>query len=180
MPRSTRPWPHASRAWANWRSECVRAAIRRSAFFLYEPHRPAGSKMAAADASVLGCCDRDWPHRGGRCDPGGRAGPPRRDPADRHVRLLYPAGARADAPGRSLQPDDLERERLESRSDRHRLGRGGFAGAAEAMRLTRSFDMSVPMPRLGLCTARLEALTRKDAARSVSYTPLTLPTKGTV
>ena len=80
------------------------AVIRRRAFFLYEPHRPAGPQMAAAYARVLGLCDRGWPHRGGRCDPDGRAGPPRRDPADRHVRVLHPAGARADAPGRSLQP----------------------------------------------------------------------------
>ncbi|TMH78884.1 MAG: hypothetical protein E6H49_13205 [Betaproteobacteria bacterium] len=39
--------------------------------------------------------------------------------------------ARADALGRSLQPYELVRERLESRPDRRRLGRGGFACAAE-------------------------------------------------
>jgi hypothetical protein len=42
-----------------------------------------------------------------RCDPDGRAGPRRRDPADRHGRVLHPACAWADAPGRSLQPHDL-------------------------------------------------------------------------
>ena len=61
------------------------AVIRRSAFFLHEPHRPVGPQMAAAYARVLGLCDRGWPDRGGRCDPDGRAGPPCRDPANRHV-----------------------------------------------------------------------------------------------
>src|SRR4029077_8088860 len=88
---------------------------------------------AAAYTRVLGLCDRGWPHRGRRCDPDGRAGAPRRDPADRHVRVLHPAGARADAPGPSLQPLDLVRERRESRPDRCRLGRGGLTGAAEAL-----------------------------------------------
>ena len=38
------------------------------------------------------------------------------------------------APRRSRQPDELERERPESRPDRRRVGRGGFAGAPEALR----------------------------------------------
>ena len=80
----------------------LRVVIWRSAFFLYELNRSAGSKMAAAYARVLGLRDRGWPHRGGRCDSDGRAGPPRRDPADRNVRVLHTARARAVAPGRSL------------------------------------------------------------------------------
>ncbi len=64
-------------------------AVRRSAFFLYEPHGPAGPEVAAAHAGVLGLCDRGCPHRGGHCDPDRRAGTSRRDPADRHVRVLY-------------------------------------------------------------------------------------------
>src|ERR1700732_1614516 len=45
---------------------------------------------------VRGLCARGGPHRGGRAHPDGRAGPPRRDPVDRHVRVLHPAGACAD------------------------------------------------------------------------------------
>ena len=138
----------------------VCAVIRRSAFFLYEPDRPAGPQMAAAYARVLGLCDRDWPHRGGRGDPDGRAGPPRRDPADRHVRVLHPAGAPADAPGRSLQPLYLERERLESRPDRRRLGRGGLAGAAEAL----VEEASMPLPRFLLLLLGLSAASVVNAA----------------
>ena len=100
-------------------------------FFYMNLIAPAGRQIAAAYARVLGLCDRGWPHRGGRCDRGGRAGPPRRDPVDRHVRVLHPAGARADAPRRSLQPYELERECPESRPGRHRLGRGGLARAEE-------------------------------------------------
>ena len=80
----------------------LRAAIRGSAFFLYEHDRPAGAQLAATDTGVLGLCNRHCPYRGGHCDPDGRAGPSRRDPADRHVCVLHPAGARADAPRRSL------------------------------------------------------------------------------
>jgi len=43
--------------------------------------------------------------------------------------LVHPA----DAPGRSLQPYELERERPQSRPDRRRLGGGGLAGAAQAL-----------------------------------------------
>ena len=63
--------------------------LRRSAFCLYEPDRPAGSQMAAAYAGVLGLCDRGLLRRGGRCDPDRRAGPARRDPADRDARVLH-------------------------------------------------------------------------------------------
>src|SRR5438046_1486818 len=62
------------------------------------------------------------------------AGRPRRDPSDRHVRVLHPAGARADALGSSLPLYELDRERSQSRPGRRRLGRGGLAGAAEALR----------------------------------------------
>jgi hypothetical protein len=49
-----------------------------------------------------------------------------------HVCVLHPAGARADAAGRSRQPLELDRERPESRLDRRCVGRGGLAGVAEA------------------------------------------------
>jgi hypothetical protein len=48
------------------------------------------------------------------------------------VRVLYPAGAPADAHGQPLQPHELGRKRLESRPGRRRLGRGGLAGADKA------------------------------------------------
>src|SRR5665213_4237203 len=49
-----------------------------------------------------------------------------------NVRVLHPPGARADASGQSRQLYELDGERLESRADRRRLGRGGLALAAEA------------------------------------------------
>ena len=45
--------------------------------------------------------------------------------------VLHAARACAAAPRGSLQPHELERERLEYRPDRRGLGRGGLAGAAE-------------------------------------------------
>src|ERR1700728_627845 len=103
--------------------------------------------MAAAYAGVLGLCDRGCLRRGGRCDPDRRAGPPRRDPYDRHARVLRPAGARAYARAGSLEPLELDRKRRESRRDWRRLGGGGLAGADEArehFRLTiRPFDLVV-------------------------------------
>jgi len=51
------------------------AGMGRSAFCLYELHRPAGAKMAAADARVLGLYDRSLFRRGGGCDPDRRAAP---------------------------------------------------------------------------------------------------------
>lgn len=86
---------------------------------------------ATAFAAVLGLCDRRRPHRSGACDSHGRAGSPRRDPADHHVRVLHPAGARAGAPGQSHQPLQLDRERAEPRSDQSCLGRGGLAYPGE-------------------------------------------------
>src|SRR4029077_16167825 len=88
--------------------------------------------MAAAYPRVLGLCDRDLLHRGRRCDPDRRPGPPCRDPPHRHARVLRPAGKRAGAPGRSLEPLELDRERRESRRGWRLLGGGGLSGTAQA------------------------------------------------
>ena len=92
--------------------------------FLHEPYRPAGSKLAAVWPNVLGICDRSCAYRGRACDPDRHPGPPRCDPADHHVRVLHPAGAYPDAPGRAFQPLVLERKRRQHRRDRHGLGCG--------------------------------------------------------
>jgi hypothetical protein len=97
---------------------------------LYEPHRATGSQVAAADARVLGVRDRDWTHRGRHCHPDERASAARRHTADRHVRILHPAGACAHTPCRSLELFQLDRERLECRPHGRRLGGGRFAGPA--------------------------------------------------
>ena len=52
-------------------------------FFYMNLTIPYVPEMAAAYAGVLGLRDRGGPHRGGRCDPDRRAGPPRGNPADR-------------------------------------------------------------------------------------------------
>ena len=119
----------------------------------------AAAVLTVYYARVLGVCDRDWPHRRRRCDPDARADPPRRDPADRHVRVVHRAGARADAAGRSLQPLDLGRERLEYRLDRRRLDRGGLVGAAEfnAESLTSELHVQVDVAVQSLgCQRRLK------------------------
>jgi hypothetical protein len=100
----------------------------RSPFYLYEPDRPAGPKMAAAGASFLGICNRSLLHRGRPCDPDRNTGQTRRDSADGYDCILRLAGEWADARGRSLEPLELDRKRTESGSDRGRLGCGGLAG----------------------------------------------------
>ncbi len=49
------------------------------------------NQLLSAVGPGTGLCDRGWLRRGGRCDPDRRAGPPRRDPGDRHARVLRPA-----------------------------------------------------------------------------------------
>jgi hypothetical protein len=82
---------------------------------------------------ILGLCDRSLLRRGGRCDPDRGAGPPRRDPGDRHACVLRSAGERADFAGRSYQPLELDRERGESCGGRRRMGGSGLAGADETL-----------------------------------------------
>jgi len=65
------------------------------------PDQRAGilNQLLSAVGPGTGLCDQGWRRRGGRCDLDRRVGPPRRDPGDRHARVLCPAGARADASG---------------------------------------------------------------------------------